>query len=250
MAEQEGAGSARGRLHALVATAQRRWGAARVLRFGAEAAPDSAVLPTGIVALDDVLGGLPRGALTELLGAPTSGMTTLALAAIAHTQASGALAAWIDVGGTFDPAYAAACGVDLAALLLARPTSAADALELVEALVTSGALGLLVVDALAWLAAAPPGATLLATALRRLTPLLARAPTALVALTTLPLPMPSSPLAHPAALRLHIARGAWAVTAGQVPRADAHVFVMKRRGAADGARFGVPITFPRDWETP
>jgi recombination protein RecA len=250
MSEPDG-DSPGGRLHTLVAMAQRRWGVARVLRFGGEALPEPDLLPTGVAALDRALGGLPRGALTELLGAPTSGMTTLALAAAAHTQAAGALAAWVDIGGTFDPAYAAACGVDLAGLLLARPTSGADALELVEALVASAALGLLVVDALAWLAAAPAGSALLAAALRRLTPMLARSPTALVALTALPIPAgASSPLAQPAALRLHVARGAWAVTEGETPRADAHLFVMKRRGAADGARFAVPITFPRDWELP
>jgi recombination protein RecA len=229
-----------------------------VLRFGAETPTETALLPTGIIALDDVLGGLPRGALTELLGAPTSGMTTLALTAIAHTQATGALAAFIDVGGTFDSAYAAACGVDLSGLLLARPTSAPDVLELVEALVASGALSLLLVDSLAWLPGAPGGHALLSTALRRITPVLARSPTALVALTFLPYPAAvasnlvgrGSPLAHAAALRLHVARGAWAVTQGQAPGADAHVLVMKRRGAPDGAHFAVPVVFPSDWGTP
>ncbi|NWG19871.1 MAG: hypothetical protein HXY39_06035 [Chloroflexi bacterium] len=241
-------------INRLIAAIQRRWGT-HAIRRGVAGHTERALLPTHIAALDTLLeGGLPRGAITELLGAPTSGMTTIALTALAQTQAHGEPGACIDLSGVFDALYAAACGVVLHDLLLARPTGAADALELVEALVASGGLGMLVIDSLAWLPVAPGGRPLLTTALRRLAPVLARAPTALVALTFLPYPTavaenlagPGSPLAHAATLRLHVARSAWHIAPGDDVACRARITVLKRRGAADGAHIELPITFPRD----
>src|SRR5215470_15942312 len=50
---------------------------------------DPDLLPSGIAALDDpaVLGGLPRGCLTEICGAPSSGCTTVLLSAMAMATA-------------------------------------------------------------------------------------------------------------------------------------------------------------------
>jgi recombination protein RecA len=239
----------------LIAAAQRRWGV-RALRQGADAAAEHLTLPTGHAALDALLsGGFPRGAVTELLGTPTSGMTTLALTALAQSQARGEVGAYIDLSTTFDAAYAAACGVQLRELLLVRPTSAAEALELVEALLSSGGIGALVVDALTWLAGTPNGSSLIASAMRRLTTILPHQPGALIALTVLPYPAAiaerlrthPSPLAHAAALRLQITRAAWE-SAGSHPGCQAHVAVLKRRGAADGGGLELSIAFPNDWE--
>ena len=75
-----------------------------------EVAEPLAFCPTGIPRLDARLGGgFPRGRLTELCGAPSSGRTSLATALLAETLARGALAAWIDPADAFDPASAAAC---------------------------------------------------------------------------------------------------------------------------------------------
>ncbi len=64
---------------------------------------------TGIPRLDAQLGGgFPRGRLSELCGAPSSGRTSLAMTLLAETLARGALAAWIDSADAFDPASAAA----------------------------------------------------------------------------------------------------------------------------------------------
>lgn len=234
-------------LSRLIAAIQRRWGA-RALRRGAAVGGDPAPLPTSIAALDTLLnGGLPRGAITEYLGAPTSGMTTLALTALAHAQARGEPCAYIDAGGMFDAGYAAACGVALHDLLLARPTDVADALILLEALAGAGEFGMLVFDA-------PPTLPALAGVLRRLTPVLARTPTVLLALTILPALHPpaghGSPLAHAAALRLHIARYSWNITTRGDAACMARVTVLKRRGAADGMSIDLPIIFPRDWDMP
>jgi recombination protein RecA len=79
------------------------------------------VAATGIDALDEVLrGGLPVGALTELVGPECSGRTTVALKFLAGLTQAGRVCAWIDVSNALDPASAAAAGVDLERLLWVR----------------------------------------------------------------------------------------------------------------------------------
>jgi hypothetical protein len=86
--------------------------AARILRH---------VAPTGILAIDDLLqGGLPQGAITEIVGAECSGHTSLALSFIAQTTQAAKVCAWIDVSNTLHPESAACIGVDLQRLLWVR----------------------------------------------------------------------------------------------------------------------------------
>jgi hypothetical protein len=79
------------------------------------------VVPTGIEAVDAVLqGGLPVGALTEMVGAECSGRTALALSLVAQLTRAEKVRAWVDVSDALSPESAAACGVDLARLLWVR----------------------------------------------------------------------------------------------------------------------------------
>ena len=81
----------------------------------------SAVQPTGIGALDELLnGGLPQGALSELVGPECSGRTSIALSFVAQRTREGRVCAWIDVSNALDPVSAAAAGVDLQRLLWLR----------------------------------------------------------------------------------------------------------------------------------
>ena len=86
-------------------------------------------LPTvssGIPELDQLLeGGLPLGAITEIVGTPSSGRLTCANAAVAQVIRGGHVCAWVDVSDTFDPESAAANGIDLARLLWVRCGGAA-----------------------------------------------------------------------------------------------------------------------------
>ena len=103
--------------------ALRRWGEAPAYRQGQAArAVEAPHIPTGFPALDQALGigGIPRGRITEMMGAPTSGMATLALKVIASAQSRRDMAAYVDLGYTFDPDYAARCGVTPDKLLLVR----------------------------------------------------------------------------------------------------------------------------------
>ena len=79
------------------------------------------VASTGIQTLDDVLqGGLPIGAVSEIVGPECSGRTSFALSFMAHITKANKVGAWIDVSDTLDPASAAAAGVDLARMLWVR----------------------------------------------------------------------------------------------------------------------------------
>jgi recombination protein RecA len=79
------------------------------------------VVSSGIEPLDAVLkGGIPVGAVSEITGAECSGRTSLAHSFVARVIESGKVAAWIDVSDTFDPASAAAAGIDLRRLLWVR----------------------------------------------------------------------------------------------------------------------------------
>jgi RecA/RadA recombinase len=79
------------------------------------------VAATGIETLDDVLqGGLPIGAISELVGPESSGRTSVALSFLARITQASKVCAWIDVSNALDPASAAAVGIDLERLLWVR----------------------------------------------------------------------------------------------------------------------------------
>lgn len=79
------------------------------------------VASTGVAALDDLLqGGLPVGALSELVGPECSGRTSVALSFVSALTRAGKVCAWVDVSNALDPVSAAAAGIDLARLLWIR----------------------------------------------------------------------------------------------------------------------------------
>jgi RecA/RadA recombinase len=75
-------------------------------------------LASGIDPVDRLIGGgIVRGRISEIIGNPGAGKTSLAAAFAASVTARGEVAAWIDAGGGFDPASIATAGVDLARML-------------------------------------------------------------------------------------------------------------------------------------
>lgn len=77
--------------------------------------------PTGVQTVDALLdGGLPVGALTEIVGPESSGRTSLVLSSIAQLTAAGKVCAWVDVGDMLKPECAAAAGIALPYLLWVR----------------------------------------------------------------------------------------------------------------------------------
>jgi hypothetical protein len=79
------------------------------------------VAPFGLATLDArILGGLPRGHVSELIGPASSGRTSLAWTWLGAATARGESVALVDSFDRFDPASGAACGIDLERLLWVR----------------------------------------------------------------------------------------------------------------------------------
>lgn len=106
---------------------------------------------TGSLGLDLALGigGLPKGRIVEIYGPESGGKTTVSLQAIAQVQKKGGIAAFIDVEHALDPIYARQLGVDVDQLIVSQPDTGEQALEIIEALVRSGALDIVVLDSVA-----------------------------------------------------------------------------------------------------
>ncbi len=75
---------------------------------------------TGVPALDTLTGGLPRGALSEVVGPASSGRTGVMLAALAEATRRHEICALVDARDRFDPASAKTAGIDLTRLLWVR----------------------------------------------------------------------------------------------------------------------------------
>jgi recombination protein RecA len=131
---------------------EKDFGKGAIMRLGdAKANMDIEVIPTGILPLDIALGvgGIPRGRIIEVFGPESSGKTTVTLHMIAEAQKQGGIAAFIDAEHALDPVYAAKLGVDVDSLLISQPDTGEQALDIVDALVRSGAIDIIVVDSVA-----------------------------------------------------------------------------------------------------
>src|SRR5579863_391492 len=104
------------------------------------------LVTTGIPSLDAVVGGLPRGAMTEICGPPCSGRTSVLLSALAARTAEGETCALIDARDSFDPAVASAAGVELRQVLWVRCQNADQALRATDLLIQAGGFGMVAVD--------------------------------------------------------------------------------------------------------
>ena len=136
-----------------VATAQleKQFGKGILVRLGERSTEPIDVIPTGSLALDLALGvgGIPRGRITEIYGAESSGKTTIAMQIVAEAQRLGGIAAYVDVEHAVDPVYARSIGVDIDNLLISQPTTGEEALEVVDALIRSNAVAVVVLDSVA-----------------------------------------------------------------------------------------------------
>lgn len=101
-------------------------------------APEEIVYPAG---------GIPRGALTEIAGPPSSGRTALLCSLLAAAVANQEFCALIDAEDRFDPASAAAAGVRLSQVLWVRCGGNVEhALKSADMLAAAGGFGLVAID--------------------------------------------------------------------------------------------------------
>jgi recombination protein RecA len=140
-------------LEAALTQIERQYGKGSVMRLGDDPKNGEAidVISTGSIGLDAALGvgGLPQGRVVEIYGPESSGKTTLTLEAIAQAQKKGLTCAFIDAEHALDPAYAKKLGVDIDNLLVSQPDTGEQALEIVDMLVRSAAVGMIVIDSVA-----------------------------------------------------------------------------------------------------
>ncbi len=134
-----------------VSQLEKQFGKGSIMRLGEKAAEQIESIPTGSLALDIALGigGIPRGRVTEIYGAESSGKTTIALQIVAQAQQAGGIAAYVDAEHAVDPVYAKRIGVDIDNLLISQPDTGEQALEVIDALIRSNAVAVVVLDSVA-----------------------------------------------------------------------------------------------------
>ena len=138
-------------LEVALAHLEKDFGSGAIMRLGDNAIQNIETISTGSIGLDVALGvgGVPRGRITEIFGAESSGKTTLAIHIIAEAQKQGGVCAIIDAEHAFDRFYAEQLGVDVNNLWIAQPDNGEQALEIAEQLINSGAVDVLVIDSVA-----------------------------------------------------------------------------------------------------
>jgi hypothetical protein len=90
-----------------------------------EVRPAPEMVSSGVAAIDALAGGLPRGGLTEICGAASSGRSSVLVAALAAATQREEACALVDITDAFDPRSAA--GVQFERLLWVRCGSAEQA---------------------------------------------------------------------------------------------------------------------------
>ena len=119
-------------------------------RFGApfnQQKPPAEIMSTGIATVDSAIGGLPRGAITEIFGAPSSGRTSFMLSLLAHAAAHQEVCALIDTSDVFDPVTANEGQLDLDQLLWIRCAANVEhAFKATDLLLQGGGFGLVLLD--------------------------------------------------------------------------------------------------------
>src|SRR5690606_33435319 len=169
---------------------------------------------------------IPRSRLTTWHGQPTSGTTTLAYALIAQAQTNQMVAVYLDVSHTFDPESAVCQGIDMRRLLLVRPASWGQALELLRDVVDVPVAGLLTLDTAIVRSGLPAQWHALARTLQRVGARLPQSPWTVLAL--LPQNIPET-AAGSASVRLRVERKAWLHTAEVLRGYEVQITVLKNK---------------------
>ncbi len=119
-------------------------------RFGAPfnpQKPPAEIMASGIATVDSVIAGLPRGAITEIFGPPSSGRTSFMLSLLAHAAAHKEVCALIDTSDVFDPNSADEVQLDLDRLLWIRCAANVEhAFKATDLLLQGGGFGLVLLD--------------------------------------------------------------------------------------------------------
>ena len=103
-------------------------------------------VPCGIDVLDSAIGGLRRGAITEIFGLPSSGKTSMLLSILAAATARSEVCALVDGSDAFSPHAGVKSGIDLGCLLWVRCHDLEQTLKVTDLLLQSGGFGVVALD--------------------------------------------------------------------------------------------------------
>ena len=132
------------------ASINKKFGSGTIMTLGDTKAITTNLLSSGSLLFDQALGGgIGYGRITEIYGVESSGKTTAALHFVAQCQKNGGTVAYVDVENALDIDYAKKLGVDTDHLLFTQPSSAEQALDIVDMLAQTGEVNLIVVDSVA-----------------------------------------------------------------------------------------------------
>lgn len=135
------------------ATIQKRYGTEKhnIVRAGDHRYQPERI-STGSFILDlALLGGIPMGCITQLLGSRHSGKSMIAykIAGYAQRQYPDKIVTLIDVENSFDPVWARKLGVDTDQLMVVDADTGEMAVDIADAVLQSWETSLLIVDSLA-----------------------------------------------------------------------------------------------------
>jgi hypothetical protein len=120
-----------------------RFGKALTLQKKAEAQ----TLSTGLATLDQFIGGIPRGAVTEIFGRASSGRTSLLFSILAYATTHEEICAIVDTHDVFAPTVAAGAGINFDNLLWVRcGANLEHAFKATDLLLHAGGFGVVVLD--------------------------------------------------------------------------------------------------------
>ncbi len=104
-------------------------------------------IPFGIKTLDAITGinGVPRGMLTEIYGAESNGKSSLCLRLVSEAQKLGLKTGYIDMELAMSKELATKAGVNLDAMIIARPSTGEEAFDLLNKMIESG-VQLIIID--------------------------------------------------------------------------------------------------------
>lgn len=130
---------------------EKEFGKGAIMKLGDGPIAQIEAISTGSINLDNCLGigGIPRGRIIEIYGPESSGKTTLTLHAIAEAQKKGLTCAFIDAEHALDPSYAKKLNVNVSDLIISQPDTGEQGLEILDRLISSGAVDLVVIDSVA-----------------------------------------------------------------------------------------------------
>lgn len=106
------------------------------------------VISSGIPEIDSfTLGGLPRGAITEIFGSASSGRTSFMFSALAHATRHDEVCALVDTSNSFDPKSATRAEINCERLLWVRCANNLEhAFKATDLLLQGGGFGLVLLD--------------------------------------------------------------------------------------------------------